>query len=327
MLSFAEVSTSARALLLAALATGALVSSRAAAETADERAMEAYNQGVRLHKRHEYARAAEAFARADEIVPSAVALSAALEAAVLADAPVLGMELVDRAQQRPADAGLNKRVESARARFGPRVGQLNVSCERAKSCLATVDGAAINTGRDTWVLAGRRMIVAQIDDETQQRLLDVPAGDTAKVVFAPKPSPAPPPPPVKPIATAAPSPTPSPTPAPASRGLPPAVFFVSAGLTLIGGGLTTVSALDTHAKRDDFRTKGCEAERLPGCVTLATDGSNARDRTNVALAVTAALGVTSVIIGAFFVRWHKGPDAPATGLVIGPGRADVVGTF
>ncbi len=328
MLSFVEVSTSARALLLAALATGALVSSRAAAGDADDRALEAYKQGTRFHKQRDYARAAEAFARADEIVPSAVALSAALDAAVAADAPVLAMELVDRSKSRPAEAALGKRVEAARSRFEWRVARVNVTCERAERCLATVDGAAVVIGRDKWVLAGPRLIVAQVDDETQQRLVDVAAGDTAKLVFAPKPAPAPPPPVAKAPEPIPPAPAPTPAPAPVkSGGLPPAVFFVTAGLTLVGGGLTIASALDTRAKRDDFRAKGCEAEGLPGCFTLATHGSNARDRTNVALAVTGALGVTSVVLGAFFVRWRKAPEAPATGLVIGPGRADVVGRF
>ena len=79
------------------------------------RAREAYDRGIAAFQRGEFAAAAREFATADAIVPSSVALHAALDAAIRADDPVLGVALLDRVSVC-STANVTMAVSAAHAR-------------------------------------------------------------------------------------------------------------------------------------------------------------------------------------------------------------------
>lgn len=77
-------------------------------------ASEAYNKASEAFARKSYAEAAAGFAVADGLEPNPVALESALKAAILADEPVLGMELVERGASRPPDPRVETQMKRAR---------------------------------------------------------------------------------------------------------------------------------------------------------------------------------------------------------------------
>lgn len=273
-------------------------------------AKDLYAQGVKLHNQGDHLRAAEAFARADELTPTPIALRTALDQALLADDPVLAMTLAERAARAPNDAGLRERASAVRARFGDKAGRVIISCAGPARCLATIDGASAAVGI-RWVRTGQHTIVAQLGEEAQQRLVDVRAGETVEVAFKPKPA-------ALPVAIA---PAPSSTSSPAStRADERAVvspgsdaarvfFFVGAALTAGAAAATVVSGLDTRSVRDDFVKRQCDTSNGPGCIALSNQGIDARTRTNVLAVGTGVVGVATAVIGLFFVRWSSNANS------------------
>lgn len=277
-------------------------------DEAVKRAREVYEQGLKLHARGDYLGATQAFARADEASPNALVLRAALDESLRADDPALALTLADRASR---DASLGERAAAVRARFSGRAGRLVVRC--AVSCIVTRDGAAAAAERPEWVVAGRHTVIAQMGEEAETRVVDVPATETVEIGFKPKPpavvTPASPPAPPSPIA---PPPVTEmhPAPAPAadhgSRSLSPVFVYVGAGLTAVLGGATALSGLDTQSLRRDFESRGCPAANGPGCTDLSTRGADARTRTNVLALGTGVIGGATAVLGLFFVRWESG---------------------
>ncbi len=90
-------------------------------------AKEAYARGVAAHERGDLALAAREFAAADAFAPSSVALQAALEAAVDADDPVIGGELIERSKRvaSPVPPKLAQSVDAAKKQLGGRAGRVH----------------------------------------------------------------------------------------------------------------------------------------------------------------------------------------------------------
>ena len=298
------------------------ISAPALAQSARERAREAYDRGTAAHKRGDFVQAAADYALADEIAPSPVALRAAIDEAVRADDAALGMELCARAKRGAVEGDLAKSVAAARTKFQARAGIVRVRCPSA--CMATLDGKPLAVDKDSWATLGQHTVVLQVGDDAQQRLIEVKVEAPTEVSPSPRPAPAPAtPPPEAPPATApqpppesAPRPAkepvpyvaPAPEPTPAARsGVSPVWFLVGAGATLALGAGTAASALDTSSKHDDFVKAGCDVHGSAACDAAAKSGQDAQTRTNVLLVAAAALGVATVILGAAFTRW--GGDA------------------
>ncbi len=286
-----------------ALAAAITCSGVASADGGDStRAREAYDRGVVAFQRGEFGAAAREFATADSLVPSSVALHAALDAAIRADDPVLGVELLDRVARAPADLPLETTARDARTKFARRTGRVSLVCRAspASPCRATIDGVAIEGGARIVVRVGPHVAMIESDGRRERRDVDVPPDDA--VVLSPS--------------GVALSPIP-----PRSGGLSPVWFFVGAGATAIAGGLGIASGVDTSSKHSNFVNAGCDRTGGSGCATAASDGSSAQTRTNVLLGVTAALGVTTAAIALFAVRW-KSDASVAVGLVHGaPGTS------
>jgi hypothetical protein len=312
--------------VLLAAAAGA-VSGDAWGDTATQ-AHEAYDRGTRAYRKGDYATAAREYAAADALSPSPVALQAALDAAVLADDPVIGVELIDRAKGAPRTNALALSILTAQRKFARRTGRIHVACGGASTCIASVDGAAVDPARPVVVRVGAHTVI--VDSGGTATTRDVTVGPDEVIEVAPAAAPAPA---TAPGAGSASAPAPAPAAAPATapatttgmattsaeggRGISPVWFYVGLGATGIAGAATIVSGIDTANQHSHYVSRCGTA---PDCGTLASNGQSAQTRTNVLLGVTAGLAaVTAVTV--FFVRWHD------TRVGVSPAGVTAIGRF
>jgi hypothetical protein len=268
-----------------------------------DRARVAYDRGVRANAAGDHAGAARAFAEADALAPRPASLEAALESAMKADDAPLGAELVDRADGREPDAGLQKTLVAARRRFAGRSGKITVACNGEARCLASVDGAAADGQKPIYVTVGAHAVVVQRGDERIERLVQVRAGQTVEVGSAL--------PPAGDAARASAGAGPN-----GPRGLSPIWFYAGAAATVVVGGVAVGSGLDAVAKHERFVDDGCgsgaSGPRPGDCDERARAGESAQLRTNVLIGAAAVLAVTSVALAVFAVRWKDGKEARMT---------------
>jgi hypothetical protein len=296
-----------RPLVVAALACACLLGTAPAAAdppSTDVQAHQAYERGTSAYRRKDYATAAREYAAADALSPNPVALQAAIDAAVQADDPVLGLQLLERAKGAPRTSALLSTMLVAEQKFAHRTGRVGITCP-AQPCLATIDGAAIDPSRPTVVRVGAHSVMVESGGSTTTRSVTVPPDETVTVAAAAPsgptsatPSPAPMP------AVAPPLPPPPPVTSDAS-GLSPVWFLVGVGATVVAGGVTIGSAVDTASQSSGFNACRAAPPQLPTseCDARASSGQSAQARTNVLVGVTAVLGVATVALIPF-IRWH-----------------------
>ena len=294
-------------------------------------AREAYDRGTAAYKRGDFAGAARGFADADRLAPSSVALGAALDAAVKADDPILGIELLERAKRAPDDAALSEKTALARAKLGGRAGRLVIDCT---ACTALLDGQEAGPRKDLWVKAGPHTVLLRSEGKEHTVAVDVradatteakipeggsgvataagaataPASATATATAtAPATAPAP---------ASAPAPATAPATAPASSsasGLPPWVFFSGLGLTVGAGVATLATGATTASQHDAFVRLGCGGAAPPAdCAKRASDGKTLQTVTNVLAVTTGVLAATTVVL-AIVTQWKRAPWRPRSG--------------
>ncbi|HEY5241178.1 MAG TPA: hypothetical protein VIJ22_06930, partial [Polyangiaceae bacterium] len=149
----------------------------------------AYARGTTAFRRGDYASAAREYAAADALAPNPVALQAALDATVLADDPVFGTTLLDRARGEPRTDALLTTMLTAEKKFAHRVGRIRLQCPAAP-CLGAIDGAAAVTGEPIVVRVGSHAVTLEAAGTLVQRVVTVAPDDT--VLVAPEPAPVPP---------------------------------------------------------------------------------------------------------------------------------------
>lgn len=108
------------------------------------------------------------------------------------------------------------------------------------------------------------------------------------------------------------------------QGLDPIWVYAGAGLTLVLGGVTLWSALDTKRSHDDYEND------LPALnqaeVNQRVDDGHAKEfRTNVLIGGTAVVGVGTAVIGLFLVDWKTPSARQNVGVRVGLGS--VAGTL
>lgn len=323
--------------LVAATLLATSFASPASAEDDRERARKAYDRGLVAHKRGAFAVAANEFALADALAPSAVALRAAVDAAVSADDPVLGMELVGRSKRAVSPPDLAASLDKARAAFAGRTGRVVLVCNEGAPCEGSVDGTVLAVGKERVMRIGDHAVRLRASGGEESRVVRIVADDVvelrpsaasgAVVVPTPTPTPTPatassasapptvaPPPaspgPAGPPVPQSPSPSPSSDKAESRKPLPPIFVVVGAGLTAIAGGVSVWSALDTKSTHDTFVSTTCSTTSSTECTTLASSGRSAQTRTNVLLATTGGLSVVTLIVAVFLVDWGGPTKAP-----------------
>ena len=280
---------------------GLLRAAGAMAQTGDvTAAAAAFQEGQRLQLGQEYARAAEMFELADAAAPSPAALRSAIRSHQAAGQRARAASLSLRAQTRDAADPQSVSLATATlAALAPALGRVQVQC--APACTLTLDRRAVAAQpaeqHAFFVEPGERALeVSWGPGRARSRSLNATAGQTVDLVLE-APAEAPPAVPVAPAAPVVPV-VPvvvAPVEAPAARGLSPAVFAVGAGLTAVSAGLLVWSGLDTLAARDAYVQSPSEAGYH--------DGVSLELRTNVLVASTAVLGVTTAVVGMLFTRW------------------------
>ncbi|HEY3819202.1 MAG TPA: hypothetical protein VGL81_18665, partial [Polyangiaceae bacterium] len=186
-------------------------------------AHDAYARGTSAFRRGDYATAAREYAAADALAPNPVALQAALDATVLADDPVFGTVLLERARGAPRTNALVTTMLTAEKKFAHRVGRIRLQCP-SSPCLGAIDGAAAVTGEPIVVRVGSHSVTLEAPGAVLQRVVTVSPDDTVLVSPSPSPEPAPvpapPPTPSPATSTSTPTPTPTPTSTPTSTPTP-----------------------------------------------------------------------------------------------------------
>lgn len=243
-------------------------------------ASQLYDEGKRAYDAGDYATAGKLLSRADNVAPNAAVIDLAMAAARKADDPILGMELVERAEKR----GLASTARAGRDVFASRVGLLSISCPGSTRCEARVDGNPWGGQQSRWLLAGEHAVLLESDGNAEHFSVHVEGAKTMVVRPTRIVQILPPAPPALPIAAANDRDT---TPSP--KRISSAWFWGGVVTTAALGAATTVSGLDTLSKKDDFRAN-------PYDDGLASSGSAAETRTNVLLVSTiVAAAATSAL--------------------------------
>ncbi|MBX3219344.1 MAG: hypothetical protein KF795_02425 [Labilithrix sp.] len=313
--------TRSRGALLGSLVFAALaaLSLGAGAEPVDRAgAKEAYDRGVEAHKRGELHDAAEEFARADALAPSAVALQAALDAAIEADDASLGAALLERSKRGPAPPALASSITAAHLKFRGRAGRVRVLCPEGSTCSARLDDKVVDVDRVVWTSTGKHTLRVDLDGNAQAKAVDVSSDQILDVTpnkgappsivllspseLVERPSDA------RPTAPATESDEAeasggSRAPAGVGPGLPPVVFFGGVALTVALAGVTTWFALDASSTHGAFEKAGCGTANFAACEGLKDDGEGSQRATNIALALTAVSGIATALVGVMFTSW------------------------
>ena len=280
--------------LFAVTALHAGVASAQPTGEAKELARSAYARGATALEHGDFATAANEFLRADEALPSSVAKKSALEAAVRTDDVPLAARVLNRTAPLHDDVAFAGPRRDLEERLGPKLARLRFEC-RTNACTVTVEGTRIADRETIWLTAGRHVASTTIDGLAGERTVDAVAGklDTLTLGAPAAPTVVALPPP----ATAAPQPA-------ESKGISPAWFWSSAGLTVVVGGVATWSTISVFSKHSDFVDGHCAAVGSAGCKSTAREGKSADTRTVILLGATGVLAAATAVTGLFFVRWH-----------------------
>ncbi len=278
---------------------------------------DAFDQGKRAYKDREWVAAAEHFETADRYAPASVTLELAIRARSKAKqldrAATLAALALDR---HPTDKKLAELASPVLQRAEKALHRVRVDCQPA--CDIVVGTKLVHGGsaerRTVFVRLGKHEIRAGWSGgRSVSESIEAKKGGKSDLSFEapPEEAKAPVTPGADPGSSkpAGPkSPEPGPDPGPTSQsgsGLPPAVFFIGAGLTVAAGAATVWSGLDTQNNPGVDRVREECAGQGTDC-DLYQDGLSRQRRTNVLIGVTAGLGVVSGVIGAFFTDWSGG---------------------
>lgn len=321
----------ALALTLAAAQVGAQTPPGEPSPEARSAAAAAYQQGVRAFETSDFGAAAEFFETADRTAPAAQAAIYAIRAHRGANnavhnarAATIALELLSRYPSDTRVTGYAYRVVDD---LSPNLARLQVHCQ---GCDLSLDDQS--SAHEVFTNPGHHSLVAAWGSRVLRREVDTPMGQTTRLDLAP-------PlteivrPPSNPVAPPVSNPTPVREPAPHSveepvsaapselpidrpppSGLSPAVFVTGTLLTLGLGGALTWSALNTLDGRDAYVANPTQAG--------LDDGRDREFRTNLLIGATAGVGVTTLIIGAFFTRWRSAPRVALSPLAVPDFRAE-----
>ena len=218
--------------------------------------------------------------------------------------------LKDAPEKAPSRDKARKELDA----LAPKLGQLSLKAEGATS--ASLDGEALELPLPPvlYVNPGAHELAAKFGERrAMERTVAAPGALTSVTLAAPETKPPPPPPPA--VAMVEPPPPPR---AERRKPLPPLVVYLGAGATVIAGGLTVLSALDTSSQKDTFDSERSQAN--------LDAGKSKQLRTNVLLAVTGGVAVFTGVAAVFLVDW-KGRSGENVKLGVAPGSLVLQSTF
>jgi len=262
-----------------------------------------YDAGRRAYVAGDFAAAAVHFENAWRDAPRAESLRSAIRARRAAKQAARAATLAAVARARyPDDAATQALASETLTQLAPSLHEVRLACSPA--CGVAIDGRAPADDDATevrvFVEPGTHELAVSWPGERLRRVVVVarPGASEALALEAPRPAPAP----ALAAEPTAPSGATPPRPGGSPKPFGPAVFVVFAAVTAVGAGITTWSGIDT------LQSPGTEVVRAR-CAGLGEacpeyqQGRDAQLRTNVALAVTGALAVTTGVVGVFFTQW------------------------
>jgi len=272
-----------------------LSSGAARADDSTEAARQAYDRGASAYDAADYARAASELARADELLPSDVALELAIKAAVKGDDARTAIVLAMRAERRTRTGTLAAAAQAARTKMAGRTGSVNVTCPGRSTCRPRVDGKDAVAGEPYVIVVGDHKITVEGGGGPSEAF-DVRVDPDAVIVITTKPLE------LAPIGPVRVSPPVSP-PSSGSSGISPVWFWVGVSATALLGGAAILSAVDTQSKHEEFQSRPTS--------DLQQAGLDAQLRTNLLVGGAGFSGVVTAVVGLIFVRWSS-PTADST---------------
>lgn len=314
---------SSSALAIAIVAAALVFSPRAAAEPTPESrkaAARQFAEAERAYAAEDWTRAANAFEAAYKAAPHPDPLWNAARAWQRAGENARAANLYARyLREAPGNAHDRGNATKALAQLAQKLGRIEIHAAAGIDDLK-IDAKPIE-GESVFVVPGAHVVSGREGTRNVEQTVNVAAGSVISValVEASQPAPAPtvlasPPPPAP--TTAQPSPVAdTPPPKNASRGISPVFVWVGVAVTVVAGGVTVWSGLDTAAARRDWDTAPTQ-QKLDAGRTKMT-------RTNVLLGATVGLGVLTAAAAIFVVDWR----AADTKVTFGPTSASIEGTF
>jgi hypothetical protein len=270
-------------------------------------AAEAFDRGREAYKAEHFAEAAEQFERADASAPSATALELAMKARDRAGdldraGTLAALGLARYADDPNIAATAPEIIQRARAELY----EVTVSC--AQPC-ELADGTQIVHGfaakqRTVFLTPGQHSLRAGwADGKTQSKSIEAMAGMNGELNFE-----GPAAEPVEPAVAPPPEPEPEAPPAAEqpAKGWSPIVFWIGAGATVVAGGVTAWSGIDTINNPGKERVQEECAAHDEDC-DLYQEGRSKQARTNVLLGVTGGLAVATGLIGVLAIDWGGKP--------------------
>jgi hypothetical protein len=287
-------------------------------------AAQEHDLGYRAYTAKNYDEAATHFENAFFSAPNPAELGAAIKARRTAGEGARAATLSAIAQRKyPDDAALGKIADETITAARPKVFEVKITS--AEECNVAVDSKVVASEKAKafrfFVDPGKHdLLVGWSDDRSKHVAIEGTAGGGQDLDLTPPPIPPKPPPGTGGGATPA-----------SSKPFGPAVFFIGAGLTAVGAGVTIWSGIDTQNNPGPNAVKADCVGQGTSCPQYQ-QGLSSQLRTNVLIAATGGVGLVTAVIGVFFTQWTRVDTAPAeTGLhvtpVLGPGEAAVFGTF
>jgi hypothetical protein len=275
-------------------------------------AAQEHDLGYRAYVAKHYEEAAVHFENAFFAAPNPAELRSAIRARRDGGELARAATLAAIGQRRfPADTQTARLAQDTIAEARLRVFEVQIASR--SECNVAVDDRVVAAEKAKalrfFVAPGKHeLVVTWADGRSARVAIDATAGGSQSLQLDPPAPPAPPPAAAPP---AAPAPAPRQAPpqahaAPGAKPLAPVVFFVGAGLTAVGVGLTIWSGLDaeSHPGRDAVRT---QCAGLGESCSAYQDGVAAQRRTNIILGATAGVAGATAVIGVFFTRWRVSP--------------------
>ncbi len=208
-------------------------------------------------------------------------------------------------KEAPEKANARDKAKKELDALAPKLGQLIIKADGAASAAVDGEDLALPPPPVLYVNPGAHELVAKFGDKSATERTTAPAGAITNVTLT-APVEVKPPPPPPPVAKVAPPPPP---PEEKRKPLPPLVVYIGAGATVIAGGLTVLSALDTSSQKDTFDSERSQAN--------LDEGKSKQLRTNVLLAVTGGVAVVTGAFAIFLVDW-KGRSGENVKVGVGP---------
>jgi hypothetical protein len=283
------------------------------------KAAKRFKAGEKAFKRHDYATAAQAFEEAYSIAPHPAALFNAATAHQKAGQLTRAANLCARyLRDAPENDSRREKANALIAELTPKLGRVEIEDRGALEVQLDGDLPEVEL---TYVDPGDHLVTGKFGDKTVQRKISVVAGSLVHVALDP-PKPA-----------SAPGPNEEPDfdtkrdvekdETAKSKGMSPTLFYVGLGATVVLGGVTIWSGLDTNKARSDYDAHPTQAG--------LDDGRSKQSRTNLLLGATAVVGVGTAVVGLFLTDFSKKkarPKAPdEVGLLLGPGFVGAEGVF